>query len=872
MERIFLISGKIWIVVFTVVFTLAGNGIFAQNQAIYNASSPDSIFYDKANLTTPPPTPTDMSWDAITGADSILTISVNDETRYETKRTTDRDQYDFQLFRFKITQTVISITQLIPKWIGYGENVSNYESYLYIWSFNANAWVSLDQQQVGLPDGTLTQTISTNISYYIDGSGFLYLAVGAKHYNYIPSVPEQTLPESDYAYSAGTTSTTVQWNAATDLDGDTVYYQAQYGTTNPPSTTSAWTTSLSTNIVGLTNGNTYYWQVRASDDAGATYTSWSEVRGFSVQSSSTGLIQKNSPEIELVLNSVETEQKNKIVRSLNTNHCEVAVTYSGGPFTPSVPQLITPEFTAEGSSLLPTLRWNASSGTTPITYQVQLGTINDFSGSIVIDQSGLSATYYTLTTALSLDTRYYWRVLATNGTPSAWSEVWYLNTGAIPGIITPATPVTDSVDTTTTPTITWSLPASGTSPFTYNLQVDTTDFFTAPIDLTGITEEEYTFSIDNKLTGGLKYYWRVKAINPFGEGSWSTTFNFTTFQAPTKPVLELPAESAFDQSLTPTFSWEASSGTAPITYSIQVDTVLSFTNPYSSSNLSDTSYTIPDTSALLENTIYFWRVMSINNLDVSAWSDYRTFKTGVTPSKTSLLSPVDGSAGLSDSTLTWKKPTTGSPTLTYEVQVDSDVTFAFPKTIQTTDETFTPTGLEPFVIYYWRVRAINSFGTGTWSNTKSFSLMDTSTGEVTPPLSPTTPALSSPTNGTLDIDTASMSLDWTASSGDGTVSYLLQLDDNSDFSSIILDLTGIGTNSYTLTNLSSNHTYYWRIKASSEYGTSAWTTIWSFTTEMPGDTGTTPPPVDTTTGGVPLDQTGSGGAACFIRKIMKNAK
>jgi len=101
---------------------------------------------------------------------------------------------------------------------------------------------------------------------------------------------------------------------------------------------------------------------------------------------------------------------------------------------------------------------------------------------------------------------------------------------------------------------------------------------------------------------------------------------------------------------------------------------------------------------------------------------------------------------------------------------------------------------------------------------------------------PAPPILSSPANGDTGVST-NPTLSWNASSG--ATSYTLQVSTNSSFTSFVVNQSGIATTSYPVSGLSNSSTYYWRVNATNSYGTSEWSSIWSFTTLAMIDT--TPP-------------------------------
>ena len=85
-----------------------------------------------------------------------------------------------------------------------------------------------------------------------------------------------------------------------------------------------------------------------------------------------------------------------------------------------------------------------------------------------------------------------------------------------------------------------------------------------------------------------------------------------------------------------------------------------------------------------------------------------------------------------------------------------------------------------------------------------------------------------PTNGATNIAT-SINLDWTSTAG--VAGYLFQYDVNQNFNSPNLYNGNAGTTSdATVYNLLYNTTYYWRIRVYNNTDTSAWSTVWSFTT------------------------------------------
>lgn len=106
-----------------------------------------------------------------------------------------------------------------------------------------------------------------------------------------------------------------------------------------------------------------------------------------------------------------------------------------------------------------------------------------------------------------------------------------------------------------------------------------------------------------------------------------------------------------------------------------------------------------------------------------------------------------------------------------------------------------------------------------------------------PPAPPSAPALVSPTNGAVNVSIAP-SLNW--NSTNGATTYGVQVSMSSTFSSTVINQNGLTGTSLTVSGLSYNTLYYWRVNASNSNGTSDWSSVWNFTT----GTNVVPPPQD----------------------------
>ena len=221
----------------------------------------------------------------------------------------------------------------------------------------------------------------------------------------------------------------------------------------------------------------------------------------------------------------------------------------------------------------------------------------------------------------------------------------------------------------------------------------------------------------------------------------------------------------------------------------------------------------------MNNQIYYWHVRSHNAGGDSAWSVTWSFTTVPAIADAPILSaPTNSATEIPlDGTLEWT-PATGADT--YQIQVSASIDFSTTVLDQSgiTGTTTTLSGLSNSITYYWRVLSHNAGGDSPWSSTWSF---------TTIPAIADAPILTAPSDLSTDIALDEI-LSWDAVTG--ADSYRVQVSELSDFSTIVLDQSGITGTTATLSGLSNSTTYYWRVLSHNAGGDSAWSAAWSFTT------------------------------------------
>lgn len=191
------------------------------------------------------------------------------------------------------------------------------------------------------------------------------------------------------------------------------------------------------------------------------------------------------------------------------------------------------------------------------------------------------------------------------------------------------------------------------------------------------------------------------------------------------------------------------------------------------------------------------------------------------PTMPQLLSPVNFAVHqLVRPTFYWD---ISSNAITYDLQISNDSLFG--STVLNKNGILTNSFLLSFDLlydttYFWRVRAVNSFGFSLWTPDWNFR---------TTTFLPPAPALVTPLNDSTEISLTPL-LSWNASPYANT--YNLQVSTDSTFNTTQIDLSGLTVLSYNIPSgsLLYDSSYYWRVNANNFNGTSEWSSLWKFST------------------------------------------
>jgi hypothetical protein len=385
--------------------------------------------------------------------------------------------------------------------------------------------------------------------------------------------------------------------------------------------------------------------------------------------------------------------------------------FTTAPPAPVVPTLLSPADGAIDVATSSVIRWRKSAGA--LAYHLQISQDSTFAGSLLVNDSTLTDTVKTLSGAQN-STKYFWRVNSSGtGGASTYSAVWRFTTvTAAPPTPSLVTPANDAINQPTALLLVWGSSAGATS---YHLQLTTDSLFISGLLVNDTTIVDTAKNV-SALTSYTRYFWRVRAKNAGGISAFTPVRHFTTLIG--APVLQSPANGGGGQPLTVTLRWGRVSGA--IAYRLQMATDSTFASGIikNDSTIVDTSRVI---SGLVINQRYFWRVSAREGSGSGAFSPTWSFLTATPlPDPFVLLAPASGSVASGDSAkFLWHS--TQPLVQFYDLEYAADSLFVFKIVDSTlTDTSKTVRGLITDTRYFWRVRAKNPGGWGSFTSSWSF--------------------------------------------------------------------------------------------------------------------------------------------------------
>lgn len=371
---------------------------------------------------------------------------------------------------------------------------------------------------------------------------------------------------------------------------------------------------------------------------------------------------------------------------------------------------ITTSDTVVGTLSWPTFStwWESSSGITlTIPSSVTAGTY--YIGGIV-SASGL-------TNSVSINNSFLVRTRSgSSGTPTTLTV-----TGGctVPGTTTLSSPAAGATGVSTSPTLSWSAVSGATS---YDLYLSTSS---TPAFLKNVTT---TSTTAGPLAASTVHYWYVVAKNSCGSGAASATRSFTTAAASgATPLTNGQTVSSLSGA---TGTWAHYKITVPAG---QTSLAITMSGGTGDADLYVKRGAQP-TSSVWDYRPYLGgnnESVNVTNpaaddwyISIYAYSAYSGVSLTATyagssctlPGTTTLSSPASGATGVATSpTLSWNAV---SGATSYDVYLSTASSPAFLRNVTTTSTAVGP--LTAGTVYYWKVVAKNSCGSGTASTIRSF--------------------------------------------------------------------------------------------------------------------------------------------------------
>ena len=519
----------------------------------------------------------------------------------------------------------------------------------------------------------------------------------------------------------------------------------------------------------------------------------------------------SSPKLMLFYNKkyyIRVRAAHKNDTSAWSNLTSFTTVVSPGGF--SEPYLVSPDTLLNVDSVY----FQTPSYTEVKRYEFKFDTSASFnSPKLISDTMALSTYGYGTRTVKNLyfNKNYY---VAIRMISSVDTSTWYIKRYTTISSVKLLQPGNGSTYTITNPILTWTLLKSMKG---YTLQLDTSIGFNSPL----LHLFDSSKAIDKMVTPDLLYnqiyYWRIKVRTAIDTSSWSTTWNFST--SPFATYINSPYQDQQNVAINPTsFTWDQPAGGRGYHYQISTDsTFATGINGY----ILDPSTTFLNYNGLNYGTKYFFRVRVYNNVDSADWYYLRRFYTLAeppTPGIPNLISPANNSTKQSYLNLlfTWASSVNS---LSYDVEISESPQFLNPITGNTSSLSIYATTLNPATFYYWHVRGVNGAKTSVWSAPYTFTTME---------------AFNPPTGLDPDnfkvVSPASVQLSWSADAN--ATRYEFQFANDPYFSG---STTYASTNAKaTISNLTPNLTYYWRVRSVNALFVTGWSTIAIFRTSVLG--------------------------------------
>lgn len=510
-------------------------------------------------------------------------------------------------------------------------------------------------------------------------------------------------------------------------------------------------------------------------------------------------------------------------------------------------------------------------------YQIDIGSIGGYNDPVTLSITGVPAggiatfgtnpvtpvgtSTLTISNTAGITPGSYSMTLSANSTSGLKQQILTLDVSDPTSPVTLTSPLNGATAVPVPTTFNWSAAPGGS--VTYDIDIASDAAFTTIVDnATGLTNNTFTSSA---LSNNTTYYWRVRALNACGTAPFSTTFSFTTNNCTTYSSTNVPV--TISPNGTPTIT---STLNVPISGTISDINVVNLTGTHTWIN--DLTVTLTSPTA---NSTILWGGICNNedNFDVNfddaaapgnlpcppvGGGTYQpqgalSVHNGSDPLGNWTLTIADGADQDGGQLLTWgleicaatdytlamvnnTDTVCTTDDATYNIDIGQSGTYTDPVTLSVSGlpgastasfstNPVTPVGSSTLTISNLGAVAAGTYNLDLNSNSTSGPKIEAFTLVVE--AAPTAVTLNNPADLSTGINPA-VTFDWT-NAGTG-VTYEIEISTDAAFSSIIESATGLTSNTYTATGLSSSTTYYWHVLATNDCGSSSFSVPFSFIT------------------------------------------
>ena len=329
----------------------------------------------------------------------------------------------------------------------------------------------------------------------------------------------------------------------------------------------------------------------------------------------------------------------------------------------------------------------------------------------------------------------------------------------------------------------------------------TTNTYTVPASV-AVTGKSHTFSVASAVT--LFGTFPTSGLTTYSAASGVQTVNTTAPGVPSISSVSGQTSSGL------TLNYSPVNGASATGYAIEYSTTSGGTYTQLATGTTGvrlagaTTSTTAGITGLAANTTYYFKISASNGFGSSGWST-----TGVSGLTTpgQIVAPTTSAVTATSAKVTWIAPTGGATS--YTVQASTSNTFGTiaATAVGTSGTPTTLTGLTGNTSYYFRVTATNNSGTTNGTST--------TTAVLTPP-----GAFTGSGVPTATASASGVAVSWAAiAPAGGASTYTVQYATNAAFTTGTGQVTGVNGTSTTVTGLTGNTNYYFKVVANNASGT-----------------------------------------------------